>query len=565
MRKVLLWSWIVLCSLALLASPAARAEDEAYGEQFLPPETLLFFSIPSVPDLIEAGEASTWGKLLAEPKLQPFVKEFTAKLQEHAKEMEGELGVTLNDLLALPQGEFTFAVVEKPARKMAGVLLIDCGDKEAIVDTLLEKMDASLKKEGAEHSTQEISEVEVHVYKLVGQDNNPVKTLAYFNDEGYLVLSTEVAAIKSVLERWSGDNDDTLASAEVFEYVQQQIATEGEEPLVKWYLDPIGLVKAGVSAVQGTNPQAGLVLGMLPILGLDRLKGMGGGLDFGTEDFDTVGKAFIYAEQPVSGVLGLFQFPAVEQAPPEWVPADTASYFSLNWNAIEAYLAVESIVDSFQGPGSLAKILDGLASEEDGPQVHFKKDLIDLLSGRIDMVTKAPVATGDEPPVPEAVFALGVNDAAALKKTLAKAAKADSFPGKTREVDGATVYELPAQGNDDVTMSTAVSGEALLFATSAKLIDRVLRGETKNSLADSEEYVQIAEHFPKRTSIIGFSRADSQMETVYEQLKKQESDDIDLSKLPDFSVIKKHLRPSGGFAVPDKKGALFVGFYLSGE
>ena len=120
MRNVFVWSVLAVCSWSAVFSPVARAADEDnYAEHLLPPETLLFFSIPSVPDLVEQCQDSTLGQLWAEPKLQPFLKSIKSKVQEAFKEhVEGELGVSLDELLDLPQGEFTIAILEKPARKL---------------------------------------------------------------------------------------------------------------------------------------------------------------------------------------------------------------------------------------------------------------------------------------------------------------------------------------------------------------------------------------------------------------------------------------------------------------
>ncbi len=557
---------LLLASFAAVFGPLtecpAADDDVILSEQLLPPETLFFLSIPDVPGLIESAGESAYGKLLAEPKLQPFLEDVKAKLKEASEKLKDEIGVTLEDLQALPQGDFTIAVMEKPARKIAGVLMFDAGDNTETLDKLVEKMDAALQAQGADHSTQDISDVEVHVYKLAGGDENPFKTLAYFTDEGTIVIGTEVAALKSVIERWDGGNDETLAKQDIFAYIQKQCQTGDEEPLVKWYMNPIGIVQAGVGMVQGQNPQAGLVLGMLPILGLDHLKGFGGSVAAASDDFDMTSKGFVYVDQPATGVLGVFNFPAVEQAPPAWVSDGVASYSSMNWSVDEAYSAVETIVDQFQGPGALSRVLDGLAEDTDGPQIHPKTDIIDQLTGLIHVVTDTPKAGEDAPPVPGMVVAIGLKDGAKVSKTLAKASKTDGFPGKTRSSNGTTVYELPL---NNATFSVAVAANMLIMGTDDDKLNDAISGKTSKPLSGSAQYKMIAKHFPKKTSMVGFQRSEGQVKMLYETLRNRDNDDlegIDLKKLPEWSVIAKYFQPSGSYAVPDKKGALFVGFAL---
>lgn len=544
---------------------AADDDDAIVAEQLLPPETLVFLSVPDVPALAEAMNDSAYGRLLAEPKLQPFLEDVKAKLKEVSAKLKEEVGVTLEELEKLPQGEITFAVVEKPARKMAAVLMLDAGDQTETLDKLVAKMDEALVAQGADHSTQEVGEVEVHVYKLAGGDDNPIKTLAYFTDEGYIVLATEVAALKSVIERWTGDSEETLAKQEVFSYIQKKCANGEEEPLTKFFINPIGLVQAGIGMVQGQNPQAGLVLGMLPILGLDHLKGFGGSMNPGNDDYDYDAKTFIYADQPVSGVLGVFNFPAVEQVPPAWVPEDVASFTGMNWSVEEAYSAVETIVDQFQGPGALQRVLDGFADDSDGPQIHPKKDIIDQLSGAIQVVTGAPKGELDNPQIPLMAISVGLKDGAQVKKTLAKAAKTDGFPGKTRQFEDHTVYEVE-QG--DSTLSLAVAGNSLLFATDVVLLETAIRGKTAKPLAASAAYKSLTKTFPRKVSLLSFQRSEGQVKMLYDTLRNRDNDElegIDLKKLPEWSVIAKYFQPQGSYAIPDKKGALFVGFALGAD
>jgi len=569
MRNLL---WRPLASLAVftlcVTTGWAQDDDDVYGEYLLPPETRLMFSVSSVPDLIEQGSATGVGKMLADPDLQPIISEVKTKLAELSKELEEKAGFTLEDLYDLAQGEITFAVVEKPTRKLNAVLLFDYGDAQETMDSLLEKMDEALKA-NADHSTQTISEVEVQVFEFPKTDQNPYNKFAYFSTEGYFVAASDVAVLQAVLERWDGENAQTLAESEVFSYILEKCSTEEEEPLIKWYIDPLGLVKAGVSMVQGEVPQAGMVLGFLPVLGLDGLKGAGGGMSMGVGDFDSVNKAFIYVEQPPAGLLGVFQFPTMAQTPPAWVSSEVSMYAGMNWNVKEAYAAVESLVDSFQGPGAFAKVVDAAAMSDDGPMVHPKKDIIDNLTGAIQLATSAEAdAEEDEaaPPIPLITLAIGVKDAAAMKDTLAKAAESEGFPGRTREFEGQTIYEIPTDGEQN--MSIAIVGNELFIASKVELLESVIRGEFRDSLAKTDEWKELAGYFPAKTSMIGFQKQDQSAKAAYDMAKKQageEVEGIDLSKLPEFEVLQKYFKPTASYVVPDDKGALFVGFSLSDE
>ncbi len=556
---------LTLVLLSCVGSVWAADDEDLYGEHLLPRETRLMFSIPSVSDLIEAGRESSVGEMLADPAFQPIIDQIKEKIAEASDKLKAESGFTLEDLGKLAQGEITFAIVEKPARKLHAILMVEYGDNQATIDGLLEKLNEALTNGGAEHKTETISDVEVQVFEFPKTDEMPYNKVAYFAEESYFVISSDLAPIKAVIERWEGGSAETLAKDEVFAYILDQCSTEDAEPAVKWFIDPIGLLKGGISMV----PQAGVVLGFLPVLGVDSLKGMGGGFDLGAGEFDFVQKTFIYAEQPPAAVMGLFQFPAIAQEPPQWVSAEATMYLGVNWNIAEAYMAVESVADSFLGPGSTARALEDFSAAENGPQVHPKKDLLDNIEGKLSIVT-FPADEADEdtegPAIPKVTITISLKDADAVKGVLEKGSKADGFPGEVTEVDGQTVYVIPTGPAGD--MSLAVIGNDLVISTSSAGLQAVIAGESRESLAASDEYKAVAQHFPAKTSILSFTQQDTQMQAAYDALKAGGANSIegfDLSTLPEFEELLKYAKPSASYAIPDDNGTLFVGFTLADE
>jgi len=555
---------VMLCLVqALTGWQIARADDDAIGEKLLPKDTLLFFTIPDVAGSKEQWDESTSGKLFKDPEFQPFLDDVKKKLEELSKNVEGELGVTINDLLAIPQGEVTFALMEKPARKLSAVLMVDYGKGKETIDKLLKKLHEALEEE-AEHSAEDVNDIEIHTFTFKNAEaENPFKTLSYFNDDEYLVFGSEVEALKSVLDLWGGDSSDTLAANDVFKYCMERCHDESGEPTVKFFMNPIGLIQSGLNIAQAIQPQVGMVSPFLPMLGFDKLKGWGGAAYVATGDFDSVSKTFVYADSP-TGVLNVFQFPATELVPPKWVSSSVSMYFGGNWNVAGAYQAIEGMVDMFQGRGALARLMDQAANS--GPGIHPKKDVLDLLDGKFHVVQGFEKGEGDEPLAQQFFMALAVKDGAKAKKTLATLAKSDGSPVELREFNGETIYEI-AIPQGDQTMSFAVAEGHLVVTNDTPMLEGMLRsGSGVSSLADSAAYKKIAKHFPPKTSMISFQKSDAQLKALYDMMKNAENQEflegIDLQKLPPFEVLQKYLRTSGSYTVPDKKGALMIGFQL---
>ena len=566
MNRLWLRSSVVFLCLAqfVTTSNLLRADDDAPGEKLLPKDTLAFFTISDVPEFRQKWDKTSVGQLLHDPKLKPFLDDVEKKIDEASKNMENETGVSIADLLEVPQGELTIALLEKPARKLSFVFMLEFGKNKATIEKLLKKFDEALEKEQAEHTTEEIEKIAVHVYTLKNPEpDNPFKTITYFTDESFLVFSTEIEAIKEVLERWEGDSDDSLADNDQFKYIQSKCKLDSGEPLLKWYINPIGLIQSGITMAQATIPQAGLAAAFLPMFGVDGWKGWGGTLDFDEGEFEGVSNSFIFAENP-KGLMGVFLFPETQLVPPKWVPADIGSYNAANWNIAGAYTSIETLVDSFQGRGATGRFLDQIA--EQGPMVHAKKDIIDHLDGKIHILqSEAKDSDDDAPPTPQVLAAFGLKDPAKIKKTLAAAAKSAASNLETREFNGETIYEIFTP-NSDQSVSIAVTEGQLIITNDTPLLEGVMRGQSggRAALIDSSEYKRISKYFPSKTSMVSFQRSEAQFKTYYNLLRKSDNfiDGIDVSKLPPFEAISKYFQPSGSYTIPDKKGAKSVAYSL---
>ncbi|HLQ44126.1 MAG TPA: hypothetical protein VK137_05320, partial [Planctomycetaceae bacterium] len=560
-------STVLLPRLWLLA-----AEDEAVPtDRLLPPDVSVYVSIPSVDDLKARWGHTAFGGIAEDPAFEPFKNEISKVLEHLSGEVEKNLGVTLKDLLEVPSGELAAAVLTPPGQKISAVLFLDFGDNEKTVEALLDKAEKALEEQGATSDDEEIDGTKTTVWTLKKEDEEDQKPnhLVYFTKDTMLVLSSDLDTAKAVLTRWDGKHSDTFADNDNYNLILEKCKTDDEDGLLVWYINPLGLVQAAIMQAAAANPQAQLAMVFLEPLGINGVKAVGGSFDMGTEKFDSVSKTFLFIEQPTKGLLNVFQFPAAEQKPPRWVSSNASAWFSLNWDIAGAFKAVGLLVDMMPngGPGKFESLIEQLAQQE--PKVHIKKDLIDLLSGRIQVVVEPGKKTSDAAAQDRVVVALGLKDAKKFQGTLAKITKVPGFPGKTREFKGSTIYEFEVPdftgGGEPKQAGLAVGKDQLLLSNDVTSLEAMLRGDTDgDALVDSAAYKKIAEHLPAKASIVSFSRQDSQLETLWSTARSGQFHaaipDVDFSKLPEFDAVRKYLSPGGGYAVPDMKGVLFVGF-----
>lgn len=583
--------------LAVIASAAqVWAADAVPTERRLGTDVVAYLSLRNISELKTAWSKTQLGQLLQDKELAPFLKQFEAPWAKATAEFEKESGLPLQDVLDLPHGEFAVAALYTVGKPMAAAAFLDFGDKRETLDKLLEKLNTAITEEDkAKRSEEEIDGTEVVIYTFPQEESEEEEeddkakktkpapaTLVYFIKDTTIVVGSRLDSLKAILTRWDGQHDKILADKRAFKYIREKCRGENSEavPHMTFYADPIGLVK-GLMALGGADStQSAMVLGMLPSLGLDKLKAFGGTLDMGTDDFDTVSRALVFIEPPASGVLNAFQFPAKNLTPPKWVAATVSTYGAMNWDIAGAYNTVETLYDTFAGQGALGKIVDDLAEQEEGPKIHIKKDLVDQVTGSIIVVGNVPadseVLTGER-----YLIGLELKEEGPIRQLLEKLADLDGFPGKVREFEGEKIYEMPATETDEdeedaktpFQPAMAITKKYLMFATHVQELESLLRSDAdRESLADSDAYKAIAKRFPEQTSTQSFQRSDAQLKMLYEALKSgalteamsQDDFEIDVSTLPEFDVLKKYFQPSGGFMRPDEMGWFMMGFSLKG-
>ena len=510
---------------ALLPRLSLRAEDDEAvpTDRLLPPDVSVYVSVPDVDELKARWGKTAFGSLTQDSAFEPFKGEITKALEGVSGAIQEELGVSLKELLEVPSGEFAIALLTPQGKKLSAVMFLDFGDNEKTIDALMEKAEKALEENGAESDDEEIDGTKVTTWTFKNGAGKP-NQLVYFVKDTMLVASSDLDTAKGVLGRWDGKHSDTFADNDNYNLILEKCSTDDEDGLLVWYVNPMGLIQAAVSQIAAQNPQAALAMGFLDPLGITALKAIGGSADMATENFDGITKTFLVIEQPTKGLMNVFQFPAVEQKPPKWVSSNASAWFSLNWDVAGAYTAIESMVDMFRGPGQLAAMVDQIAQQEGGPKVHLKKDVIDVISGRIQVVVEPGKKKDDEAAQDRVVVALGLKDAKKFQATLTKLTKMPGFPGQTREFKGATIveFEVPdLSGSLEPKMAgLAISQDQLMFSNDVTAIEAMLRGSTDgDALVDSAAYKTIAESLPAKASIVSFSRNDSQIEALWDAAK----------------------------------------------
>jgi len=340
------------------------------------------------------------------------------------------------------------------------------------------------------------------------------------------------------------------------------------------YVDPVGLFTALVET--GSLGQQGMVasmaIGSFQAFGINQLKGFGSSGEMGGEEFEGVSRAFLYCEQPLQGAMQIFQLDKVDAVPPSWVKDNVSAWAATKWKAGEAYAAVETLVDMFQGAGAFDGMVEGFANQ--APGIHVKNDIIEQLDGKLQLVV-APADRASKAQTDDMLFVVGLKDNEKFANLLNKITSEPGFPGETREINGATVYEIEPPTGQKIAFTVANS--QLLVSVGGNQLEQALRSnDDLRPLSESDDFKKVSAHFQEGALAVTFSRPALQYRRMYDMVRNGDAAEnfpgmedlfskIDFSKLPSFDVIEKYMAPTGGFWVGDENGVLMETFSLKGE
>ena len=580
LKKTILASAVMLGGLCGVAA-AQTADTKVLSNQILPKDTYFYMSVPSVEEMKATFQESSSGRMWEDPALEEFKTEmnsaFAGEVADSFSKIHDAIGLTVEELMAIPTGEATVAI-SKSSNKLGVILFLDYGSHESEVRSLLEKAAGALNNvNDLESSDIEHDGTELTMYKITNEISKKTplaKEFGWFLKDERLVISNSSALMKSTLDNWQGDSEKSLVHNDVYAYIMEKCESSPGSGLMTTYVDPVGLFTALVET--GSLGQQGMVasmaIGSFQAFGINQLKGFGSSGEMGGEEFEGVSRAFLYCEQPLQGAMQVFQLDKVNVVPPSWVKNNVSAWAATKWKAGEAYAAVETLVDMFQGAGAFEGMIDGLANQ--GPGIHIKNDIIDQLDGKLQLVI-APADRASKAQTDDMLFVVGLKDNEKVANMLNKITSEPGFPGETREINGATVYEIEPPNGQKIAFTVANS--QLLVSIGGNQLEQALRdNDDLRPLSESDDFKEVSEHFQEGALAVTFSRPALQYRRMYDMVRDGDAAEnfpgmedlfskIDFSKLPSFDVIEKYMAPTGGFWIGDENGVLMETFSLKGE
>jgi hypothetical protein len=617
---------LILAAVVWMAGAAAAWAVPPMAN-LLPNTTKGYGATSNVAELSANFDRCLYGQLMADPAMQPFVEDFRRQMYESWEKSHVQFGIDWEDVEKIAGGEAATAIVHPPKTAPSRVLLIDCTGHPEDAKAVLARISADNAKKKAVEKQQTVAGTSVTTFTFPRRrgEKTGAQTAYFFKDE-VLGAADSLATVTGILGRWSGTSADSLATVAGFQAVMKRCAEDAGDEAThgRWWVMPLDFLTARRAMDPSQKPRGGRdYLKLLRSQGFLGIQGAGGLLTFDAGQFDMVHRIAVYAPPPFKLALRMLEFPNAERLPPTpWVPADVASYASLNWRMAHAFEMSKTMVDEIYGEDDILEdALESLKSDPDGPLVDLRKELFGNLGTRA--IILFDYALPITPTSEQRVFAAECTDASAVHTAIEK--MMSNAPTKKYDINGVTVWEVleneegeeeeieevviegPNAGGDDeeappddgpllANSFLSVAHGYLFIASHLDLLKKVLRPAAEQApitddvdfrLVEAKLEAEILRRSWDKVSLRRFGRSDQEVRPTFElmqQGKMPESDSllgqflnsalgdpksekpreqrIDASKLPPYDSVRRYFGPVGFFAITEENGWFGVHFNL---
>jgi len=525
---------LVAAGLLLLVDKAAHAEDPA---KWLPQETILYGQMPDLLRTARRWPGSDLGQIIAEPEVQAFLQKPLASLAQHTDADGWEDAVRR----IIPRQCFV-AVPEWTGDAPAVVAGISFSGRSADVEALLDQLrkTALAAWPDGKSDIQKDADGEIETFTASGF----TETTAIRGH--WVFLSTDVAALKSLLDRFAGHGDPvTLAASAAFQGSIQHLPAEP---------DSLVFVRPGIFA----NKASALTLMLNPAADAP------GAASPDLKKIETAAMAW-KIDGPLMREALFLSEPGKGDEPP--LARDILRISSTD--TILAYASQSSglgglaQVDPKSDPFGLAPIIDSAIAQQGLGAQAFEK----AFGPECGFVVDWPAASM----IPTPLLLLDVRDPALARKYLdAVAAAAVSMGIAITHADagGISLYTGPASGFGifPLQLTIGLTGHCVIGSLD---LDPVKLAAARwdangNGLAASEDYQKVAGMVAAPTQSFTYVDLKNGFERVYGLFRgiaslgfvPHLSDYVDIAKLPSAAAISRHLSPAVSSTSPVSGGVL---------
>jgi len=541
------WQSIVATTVCTMISAAATGQEKRLShEARIPGRVLASLTI---------HDATASAQRCRESHSRRFgsvCERFLAGLEERQTDistrLKRDIGISLEEFRELELGQITFASIKVPNERLAAVALLDF-EQRPLMDRVVTRLYEGIIETGFKRSERTVDQTTITEFRR----EYPQREFAVCIHDNTLCLATNPGAMTQMLREWNTRSADTMP-APAYADILAHCHTDDRNPVLTWFVNPIALLTE-VTLMEEPDgsefPQ--FFLSMIPRLGLDKLKGIGGTFDIGGEECASIARTQFVIEKPRSGLLNMLSLQSDDLRPPAWMLQETPSYLAFHWDLEKFFEGTGQVLAILEGENALNEYLQRMSLLQGG--LDLKRDIADRLTGRVTMTR--PVVDGKQ----RWLLALQVRDPQQIAELIRESAPASSALDGDKSVQENDSVRICRRNEFGMDVCLALIGDSLLITDSEPAIQRTIAAASKR------EHIQVsleraATCLPKQCLLQAFSSTDQISQSVYQFLRTEttpkETLGVDFSLLPTFDEIRPHIGPSAACVVENSAGVLFT-------
>lgn len=384
MRKFFYFFLLFFAGTTFLTASPLFAQIKT--DRFFPETTQIYVAVSDVSKLRDHWTQTQFHQTLASPAFEAFRK----SLQEQINDAwPNRLGLTLDDLSALPTGEIGVGLIALPGKQPGVAAMMNVSGNSERVNEFLTRLirETTAAKQGEASKERLVvgtKTIEATVLTFPPDEKRPTARKAYYVAHPQLLLATDQKYLAELLLRkLSGDTKVSLATQPEYQAimrrcVQDAVSSGGSQtPQVRFFGRPLEAGEAIRSMTPASELNGRSPFVVLAKQGFDGIKGVGGILDFTSENFEAIYRVKAYIPEPPTLALKMLAFNNVESlTPPSWVGPNANRYTTASLNALTAFNHFGPLFDEFlETKGAWNDVLASLEQDRNGPQVNLGADL----------------------------------------------------------------------------------------------------------------------------------------------------------------------------------------------
>lgn len=592
--KTALSEWLFGLALIGWSLPSAALAQAARptAPELLSADTVAMVRIGDVPQMVQRLRETALFQMAQDPQMKPLVGQLYRSLTDGFARVQEQLGLSLEQLAAIPQGEVSLAIVWPEAQEPALMVVLDTKDQAAQARKLIALLEEAVRRQGGARGSERFGSWEIAVYTGIGRG-----TIFLVEHEGTFVLSTSRPHLESALAQWDGGGvEKRLADNSRYTTIMARCRGAGDEtPHLSWYVDPLGIFRrAASSSLAGAT-----ALALLPVLGLDGLLGVGGTVTFASGEFDQIQHVHVLMESPRYGVLDAIALRSGDSTPEAWVPADCISYSTIHWDLAYTLQIASRLYNGIMGEGALEQEIQQRISNRLG--VDFQRELLPLWAGRATLVqwVEPPARLNSVTTIvglhlkdPQAMQPLLENIVARFPQRLEKQLYGTVHYWSVKDAPARRPRRIAGEPPDPAELRQpqpciGIVGDCLILTDSLKAFQEVVtcQANPDRGLSSSLDLKLILSKISRQPggstpAAIQFQRPEEGMRFWYDLVQSEATRQrlgrmgqrqplwgaVDQAlkdhPLPPFDVLAQYLAPGGGMLVSDETGLHYMSFTL---